>query len=151
MERWGRQHHSFIDIQNCEHMQRLACVIVPSLFTQERKITHLQYIDWPDHGIPDNPQPFLSEYQFLLYVYVASSRVVHVWVLFVIFSTPPPPPLSLLPRLSSRSEVPPSNRLKSSCLGPLQCRCWKVRGRCISGYAHGKSRLGRGVCVCACA
>ena len=22
---------------------------------------HLQYVDWPDHGIPDDPQPFLSE------------------------------------------------------------------------------------------
>ncbi len=28
---------------------------------QEREITHLQYIDWPDHGIPENPQPFLSK------------------------------------------------------------------------------------------
>ena len=27
---------------------------------QEREITHLQYIDWPDYGIPDDPQPFLS-------------------------------------------------------------------------------------------
>ena len=27
---------------------------------QEREITHLQYIDWPDYGIPENPQPFLS-------------------------------------------------------------------------------------------
>ena len=31
------------------------------MFSQEREITHMQYIDWPDHGIPENPQPFLSE------------------------------------------------------------------------------------------
>ena len=28
---------------------------------QVREITHLQYIDWPDHGIPDDPQPFLGK------------------------------------------------------------------------------------------
>ena len=29
---------------------------------QSREVTHLQYIDWPDHGIPEDPQPFLSEH-----------------------------------------------------------------------------------------
>jgi protein tyrosine phosphatase len=25
-----------------------------------REIMHIQYIDWVDHGIPDDPQPFIS-------------------------------------------------------------------------------------------
>ena len=28
---------------------------------KEREVMHLQYVDWPDHGIPDDPQPFLSK------------------------------------------------------------------------------------------
>ena len=31
------------------------------LIVQEREVTHLQYIDWPDYGIPENPQPFLGQ------------------------------------------------------------------------------------------
>ena len=33
---------------------------------QSREVTHLQYIDWPDHGIPEDPQPFLSEHHHQL-------------------------------------------------------------------------------------
>ncbi|KAL5474425.1 hypothetical protein EMCRGX_G026370 [Ephydatia muelleri] len=31
---------------------------IPS--NQVREITHLQYSEWPDHGIPEDPQPFLD-------------------------------------------------------------------------------------------
>jgi tyrosine-protein phosphatase non-receptor type 14/21 len=27
---------------------------------EEREVMHMQYVDWPDHGIPDDPQPFLN-------------------------------------------------------------------------------------------
>jgi protein tyrosine phosphatase len=27
---------------------------------ETREVMHLQYVDWPDHGIPEDPQPFLN-------------------------------------------------------------------------------------------
>jgi len=38
---------------------------------ESREITHLQYIDWPDHGIPEDPQPFLSELSFNKFFVIA--------------------------------------------------------------------------------
>lgn len=26
---------------------------------EERAVTHLQYVAWPDHGVPDDPSDFL--------------------------------------------------------------------------------------------
>ena len=36
---------------------------------------HLQYVDWPDHGIPEDPQPFLSMYTTVALVTVALTTV----------------------------------------------------------------------------
>ena len=37
------------------------CTCIYSLLFQVREITHLQYSEWPDHGIPEDPQPFLGK------------------------------------------------------------------------------------------
>ena len=45
---------------------------------QSREVTHLQYIDWPDHGIPEDPQPFLSEHHHqLIHHHVIHHHVIH--------------------------------------------------------------------------
>ena len=40
----------------------LNILIIHTVVLQEREVMHIQYIDWPDHGIPEDPQPFISKY-----------------------------------------------------------------------------------------
>ncbi|XP_034030745.1 tyrosine-protein phosphatase non-receptor type 3 isoform X2 [Thalassophryne amazonica] len=60
------------EVKNYEHMQvkchseecNLAYVVRQFTLThkqrgEERAVTHLQYVAWPDHGVPDDPSDFL--------------------------------------------------------------------------------------------
>lgn len=36
---------------------------------------HIQYIDWPDHGIPEDPQPFISKSFNYMYINVDNNQI----------------------------------------------------------------------------
>ncbi len=49
-------------IECCMHATvNLVQALIHTFHSQEREVTHLQYIDWPDYGIPENSQPFLGK------------------------------------------------------------------------------------------
>lgn len=53
----------------------LSIIIISDIFFQEREIMHIQYIDWPDHGIPEDPQPFISKSFTYMYIYIDNNQI----------------------------------------------------------------------------
>lgn len=42
---------------------------------------HIQYIDWPDHGIPEDPQPFISKSFTYMYINVDNNQICAIHVI----------------------------------------------------------------------